>query len=82
MTNEDDLPRNLDEQPLARRMAELGLKPKDLVAASTEQLTFKMVTRAMKGRRLTANTMGKVLRAWNLASESEHGTGDLFDYEP
>jgi hypothetical protein len=75
-------PRDLGEQPLARLMAERALKPSDLVSASTEQLTHKMVTRAMKGRRLTANTMGKVHRAWNLAADSEHGQGELFDYDP
>jgi hypothetical protein len=73
---------DLGQQPLARLMAERGLKPHDLVAASTEQITHKMVTRAMKGRRLTRNTMAKVLRAWNLASSSTHDQHELFDYEP
>lgn len=70
----------MGEQPLARLMAENGLKPTDLVTASTEQLTHKMVTRAMKGRRLTANAMGKVHRAWNQAATSTHGLSDLFNY--
>jgi len=74
--------RELGEQPLARLMAERGLKPADLVEASTEQLTHKMVSRAMKGRRLTANTMDKVHRAWNLAAQSDDPRGVLFDYEP
>ena len=74
--------RDLGEQPLARLMAEWGLKPTDLVAASSEQLTYKMVSRAMKGRRLTANTMDKVHRAWNLAARCDHLPGDLFNYQP
>jgi hypothetical protein len=74
--------RDLGEQPLARLMAERGLKPADLVDASTEQLTHKMVSRAMKGRRLTANTMDKVHRAWNLAAQSDDPRGALFDYKP
>ena len=74
--------RDLGEQPLARLMAERGLKPADLVAASTEQLTHKMVTRAMKGRRLTANTMGKVQRALDVAVGSAHRQSDLFNYRP
>jgi len=82
VTAPEERPRDLGEQPLARRMAEKSLAPKDLVSASTEQITHKMVTRAMKGRRLTANTMDKVLRAWNGATESEHARSDLFDYEP
>lgn len=73
--------RDLGEQPLARRMTERGMRPADLVAASNEQLTHKMVTRAMKGRRLTPNTMGKVLRAWNKATESEDGFEQLFNYQ-
>lgn len=78
----DRVERDLGEQPLARLMAERGLTPKDLVAASTEQVTYKMVTRAMKGRRLTANTMGKVHRAWNRAAEAELALNELFAYEP
>ncbi len=74
--------RNLGEQPIARLMIERDLKPRDLVAASSEQLTHKMVARAMKGRRLTANTMGKVHRAWIQAAGTEDALGDLFDYEP
>ena len=78
----DERGRELGEQPLARLMAERELEPADLVAASTEQLTHKMVKRAMKGRRLTANTMGKVLRAWERATSAKHSPSDLFDYEP
>ena len=78
----DDKPRDLGEQPLARLMAERSLAPADLVAASSEQITHKMVSRAMKGRRLTRNTMGKVVRAWNAATEETDSASTLFDYEP
>ena len=74
--------RDLGEQPLARLMAERGLKPSDLVQASDEQITHKMVTRAMKGRRLTANTMGKIERAWKAASKTDDGREALFNYAP
>ena len=74
--------RDLGEQPLARLMAERGLRPADLVRASTEQLTHRMVTRAMKGRRLTPNTMNKVWRAWNAATEGDDAREVLFDYDP
>ena len=74
--------RDLGEQPLAKLMAERGLKAADLVTASTEQITHKMVARAMKGRRLTANTMDKVHRAWNLAAGAENPRGALFNYKP
>ena len=74
--------RNLGEQPLARLMAEAGLKPRDLVAASAEQLTHKMVARAAKGRRVTLNTAGKVRNALCAATGEDYALGDLFDYEP
>ena len=74
--------RDLGPQPLARLMAERDLAPADLVAASSEQLTHKQVARAMKGRRLTANVMDKVLRAWNRATSSTATRADLFDYAP
>ncbi|MEM7205839.1 MAG: hypothetical protein AAF628_36635 [Planctomycetota bacterium] len=74
--------RNLGEQPLLRQMAERALKSHDLVAASTEQLTHKMVSRATKGRRLTANTMRKVVRAFNAAAGCDLAAADLFNYAP
>jgi len=76
-----DIERNLGEQPIAGIMAELVLKPHDLVAHSTEQITHKMVSRATKGRRLTPNTKGKILRALNEATkEKSFVMTDLFNY--
>ena len=78
MTAESHL--NHGEQPIARLLAEHGLKPADLVAASAEQLTFKMVSRACKGRRLTPNFQGKILRALNRAAGKSYSRTDLFTY--
>ena len=75
-----DQERDLGEQPLARLLTELGLKPHDLVAASTEQITHKMVQRGCKGRRLTRNVQGKLLRALNTASGNAYALPDLFTY--
>jgi hypothetical protein len=50
-------------QPLDRILNELGLSNADLVRASKEQLSFKVVQKARKGRKLTPNLQGKVLRA-------------------
>ena len=72
--------RNLGEQPLATLLANLGLKPKDLVAASGEHLTHKMVSRACKGRWLTPNARAKLLRALSAASGKSFSLPDLFDY--
>ncbi len=44
-------------------MTELGLSNADLVKASTEQLTFKMVQKARKGKLLTPNVQNKILAA-------------------
>ena len=75
-----DQERDLGEQPLARLLTELALKPHDLVAASTEQITHKMVSRGTKGRRLTGNVQGKLLRALNTASGNTYALADLFTY--
>ncbi len=72
--------RDLGPQPIAEIMAKLGLKPHDLVAASTEQVTHKMIARACKGRRLTPNTQGKVQRALNAAAKRAYHLQELFNY--
>ncbi|MBW8000637.1 MAG: hypothetical protein FVQ80_01270 [Planctomycetes bacterium] len=77
---DDGIERNLGAQPIADIMAEHGLKPHDLVAASTQQLTHKMVTRACKGRKLTDNTKTKVLNALNLAAEKNYTLSEIFNY--
>lgn len=75
-----DIERNLGEQPLVELMTRHELKSNHLVEASMDQLTHKMVVRAAKGRRLTANTMGKVQRALNRASGENYLLKDLFNY--
>jgi len=72
--------RNVGEQPVGRVMAEHGLKRHDLVVASTEQITHKMVSRACKGRRSTRNVQYKILNAVNSATGKDYSIGDIFDY--
>ena len=72
---------NLGPQPIGKIMAELKLKPTDLVAASSKQLTHKMVSRATKGRRLTTNAKTKVLNALNLKTGKNFSFADLFNYK-
>jgi len=72
--------RNLGEQPIVGLLSEKGLNAHDLVAASTEHITHKMVARACKGRRLTPNVQAKILRALNAASGGSYSPGDLFNY--
>ena len=76
----DNIKYDLGAQPLASIMVELGLKSADLVGKSSEQLTFKMVARAIKGRRLTPNVKQKVLSALNAAAGKEYELKDLFTY--
>ena len=69
-------------QPLNPILTALNLKNSDLVAASTEQLTHKMVSKGRKGRELTLNVQNKILRALNLAqSKKEYQLSDLFNYQ-
>ena len=72
--------RDLGEQPIAKIMERYSLKPNDLVSASTEQITHKMVARAMKGRLLTAHVQAKILHAMNKASGRKFSIKDLFNY--
>lgn len=74
------LERNLGEQPIARLLATLSLSAHDLVAASSAQLTHKMVRRACKGRRLTPQVQLKLLNALNAHTAGSYVLGDLFDY--
>lgn len=74
--------RDLGPQPILHVLAKHGLSATDLVAASGEQLTHKMVARAVKGRRLTANAMGKVVRALNLRADRPYTQAELFTYAP
>jgi len=76
----EPLERDLGEQPIARLLASLALSAHDLVAASREQLTHKMVSRACKGRRLTPHVQQKVLNALNARTKGSYALADLFDY--
>ena len=72
--------RNLGEQPIAQIMAGHGLKARDLVAGSTGQITYKMVARACKGRRLTHNIQYKLRDALNKSTGKEYSLDGLFTY--
>ena len=76
MDNENEL----GPQPIAKLMAEYGFKPNNLVSNSTEQLTHKMVGRAIKGRRLAPKIQRKVLNALNKAAGKNYKLEDLFNY--
>ena len=75
-----EIERNLGEQPIARIMADHGLKAHDLVAISTEQITHKMVSRACKGRRLTPHVKSKIRNALNSSADKTYSLEELFTY--
>ena len=76
----DNIKRDLGEQPITKIIAKHKLKPNDIVSASTEQITHKMISRAVKGRRLTPNVQRKVLDALNDLTGESYSHRDLFNY--
>ncbi len=76
-----DIERDMGEQPIARIMTEHNLTPGNLVTASLNGITYKMVSRACKGRRLTLRIQHKIRTAVNSASGKEFALGDLFTYK-
>ncbi|MDO8748506.1 MAG: hypothetical protein Q7J72_05260 [Candidatus Omnitrophota bacterium] len=76
----NSIERDLGEQPIARIMIADGLSPHDIVAASTKQMTHKMISRAAKGRRLTPPVQLKILNALNKATGKNYSLRDLFNY--
>ena len=75
-----DIERNLGPQPIAQLLETLTISSHELVEASTEHITHKMVSRACKGRRLTRNVQHKLLRALNTKAEATYALSDLFNY--
>jgi hypothetical protein len=75
-----DIERNLGEQPIVQIMVYHDLKPKDLVEASTQHITHKMVSRACKGRRLTPNVKSKIRNALNNSTGKNYSMKELFTY--
>lgn len=79
-TMNKEIERDLGEQPIGKIMVEHGFKPNDLVINSTEQLTHKMVSRAVKGRRLNLKIQYRMLNALNKVAGKQYALKDLFNY--
>ncbi|MCK9595368.1 MAG: hypothetical protein PHH68_06415 [Candidatus Omnitrophica bacterium] len=77
---DSNIENDLGPQPIAKIMDEHGFKPNDLVSNSTEQITHKMVNRAVKGRRLNPHIQRKILNALNKAAGKQYELRDLFNY--
>lgn len=76
----EGIERDLGEQPLALIIKELELRSHDIVTASPVQITHKMITRAVKGRRLTSHIKVKILNALNIAADKKFKMKDIFNY--
>ncbi|MHC4524880.1 MAG: hypothetical protein ACYSU8_05015 [Planctomycetota bacterium] len=72
--------RNLGPQPIIELLEKHKLTHHDLVAASTEQITHKMVSRACKGRKLSRRVQLKLVNALNTATEQNYTLKDCFTY--
>lgn len=71
---------DLGPQPIENILKKHNLSHHDVVAASTDQITHKMVTRACKGRKLSRRVQLKIVRAVNTATEQDYKLKDLFTY--
>jgi hypothetical protein len=76
----ETIKRNFGEQPISLLMRQERVCARDLVAASPEQITYKMVNRAQKGRRLTLNVQNKILKALKKVTGKGYSLADLFNY--
>ena len=73
--------RDFGTQPLDAVMTGLHLSNHALVAASSEQLSHKVVQKGRKGRRLTPKAKLKILSALKtLFPEKKFAHRDLFNY--
>lgn len=76
----NEIERDLGEQPIKQIMLTHDLVAHDLVEVSTEQITHRMLRRACKGRRLTTKVQNKILNALNKAVNKAYTLKDLFNY--
>lgn len=79
-TETESVERNLGEQPIGRILDECGLGAHDLVVASDTPITHKLISRAVKGRRLTLHSMELVRKALSKASGKDFSRDQLFNY--
>ena len=81
MKNDAEEAKALGIQPLDALMTKRALSNHALVAASTEQLSHKVVQKARQGRRLTSKAKTKILNALHIAlPEHKFAHRDLFNY--
>ena len=67
-------------QPIATILSERHITNHQVVEASTEQLTHKMMAKACRGRYLSSKVRQKILRAVNKVTGEQFKLSDLFTY--
>ena len=72
--------RDLNEQPIAHILIKNKLTNNDIISASKENITYKMLSRAIKDRRLTHHIQVKICNALNRAWGKTYTVRDLFNY--
>ena len=77
----EETSRNLGVQPLDAIMTERGLRNADLVKASAEPMTHKMVQRGRKGRLLSRRVQERICRALGTAAGRSYALDELFNYK-
>ncbi len=80
VSKEEQFTREFGPQPIDQLLDDRKISNHDLVLASTEQLTHKMVAKARRGRWLSSKVRCKILRALNKASGENFTATDLFNY--
>ena len=75
-----DEDREYGPQPIAELLAARGFSNHQVVAASTEQITHKMMAKACRGRFLSSKVRQKIQRAVNRLTGEEFKLSDLFNY--
>ncbi len=78
--NTPEITREYGEQPLAAILNLLQLTNHQVVAASKEQLTHKMMAKACRGRYISVKVKLKVLHALNAVAGTQYSLNDLFNY--
>ena len=73
-------PREYGLQPLAVILTERHITNHQVVEASTEQLTHKMMAKACRGRYLSVKVRQKILRAVIRVTGEQFRLADLFTY--
>ena len=77
---DNDTEHDIGPQPVEGVLARHNLTHHDIVAASTEQITHKMVARACKGRKLSRRVQLKIVHAVNNVAGQDYKLKDLFTY--